>query len=53
MVRAVQPENWDSRDEYISQGRRYDPGDNGIEDALMDVEEIYKKAGKEEEDGKV
>jgi hypothetical protein len=42
------PENWHQRDACIYPSKERDPSNYGLESGLVDVEQEYEKAGKEE-----
>jgi hypothetical protein len=43
-------EDWHQRDEDVHRGGDYNPPDIGTEDDVIEIVEIYEKAGKKEEE---
>ena len=53
MVRAVEPKKWHKCDGYVCCCTEANPPNSGAEDSVIDVKQEHKKAGKEEEKGKM
>ena len=47
------PENWHKRDACIYPCKERDPSNYGIKSGVVDVEQEYEKAGKEQCEGKM